>query len=103
MINSKLISELVSSDKTVLCSTSMANSVKKNNLLAHAQLQNSVNTALSPERNIAQTSKETNWWSFDESFVWKIVLSFSKYFSSNTFSQNIKNCSVAFSLLFSIA
>ena len=30
-------------------------------------------------------------------------LSFNKYFSSNTFSQNIKYCSVAFLLLFSIA
>ena len=31
------------------------------------------------------------------------TLSFSKYFSSNTFSENIKYCSVAFSLLFSNA
>ena len=81
----------------------MTNSDKQNNLFAHAQLQNLVNKSLSPKRNITQTSKETNWWSFDESFVWKTVLSFSKYFSSNTFSQNIKYCSVAFSLLFSIA
>ena len=34
--------------------------------------------------------------------VWEILLSFSKYFLSNTFSQNMDNCSVAFSLLFSI-
>ena len=34
--------------------------------------------------------------------VWDTLLSFSKYFLSNTFSQNIDNCSVAFSLLFSI-
>ena len=34
--------------------------------------------------------------------VWEILLSFSKYLLSNTFSQNIDNCSVAFSLLFSI-
>ena len=34
--------------------------------------------------------------------VWKTLLSFIKYFLSNTFSQNIDNCSVAFSLLFSI-
>ena len=74
----------------------MKNSDKQNNLFAHAQLQKSVNKALSPKRNITQGSKETNWWSFDESFVWKAVLCFSKYFSSNTFSQNIKYCSVAF-------
>ena len=34
--------------------------------------------------------------------VWETLLSSSKYFLSNTFSQNIDNCSVAFSLLFSI-
>ena len=34
--------------------------------------------------------------------IWKTLLSFSKYILSNTFSQNIDNCSVAFSLLFSI-
>ena len=34
--------------------------------------------------------------------VWETLLSFSKYFLSNTLSQNIDNCSVAFSLLFSI-
>ena len=80
----------------------MTNSDMHNNLFTHAQLQNSVNKVLNTTRNITQTSKETNRWSFDESFVWK-TLSFSKYVSSNTFSQNIKYCSVAFSLLFSIA
>ena len=34
--------------------------------------------------------------------VWEVLLSFSKYFLSNTLSQNIDNCCVAFSLLFSI-
>ena len=34
--------------------------------------------------------------------VWETLLSFSKYFLPNTFSQNIDNCSVAFSLLFNI-
>ena len=34
--------------------------------------------------------------------VWETLLSFSKYFLSNTFSQNLDNLSVAFSLLFSI-
>ena len=81
----------------------MTNSDKHNNLFAHAQLQNSVNKALNTKRRITQTSKETNWWSFDKSFVWKALLRFSKYFSSNTFSENIKYCSVVFSLLFSIA
>ena len=80
----------------------MTNSDMHNTLFTHAQLQNSVNKALNTKRNITQTSKETNWWSFDESFVWK-TLSCSKYVSSNTFSQNIEYCSVAFSLLFSIA
>ena len=36
---------------------------------ANGQLHNSVNKALNTKGNIAQTSKETNWWSFDESFV----------------------------------
>ena len=35
-------------------------------------------------------------------YVWETLLSLSKNFLSNTFSQNIDNCSVAFSLLFSI-
>ena len=34
--------------------------------------------------------------------VWVTLLSFSKNFLANSFSQNIDNCSVAFSLLFSI-
>ena len=34
--------------------------------------------------------------------VWDTLLSFSKYFLSNTISQNIDNFNVAFSLLFSI-
>ena len=71
LINWKLISELVSSDKTVfLCiDTIMTNSDKHNNLFAHAQLQNSVNKALDTKRNITQKSKEKNWWSFDESLA----------------------------------
>ena len=47
----------------------MKNSDKHNNLFAHAQLQNSVNKALNTIRNIIKTSKETNWWSFDELFA----------------------------------
>ena len=47
----------------------MTNSDKHNNIFAHAQLQNSVNKALNTKRNITQTSKETNWWSFDESLA----------------------------------
>ena len=47
----------------------MTNSDKHNNLFAHAQLQNSVNNAFNTIRNIAQISKETNWWSFDESLA----------------------------------
>ena len=80
----------------------MTNSDKHKTLFAHSQLQSSVNKALNTKRNITQTSKDTNWWSFDESFVRK-TLSFSKYVSSNTFSHNKKYCSAAFSLLFSIA
>ena len=34
--------------------------------------------------------------------IWETLLSFSQYFMSNTFSQNIKYCSVAFSLLYRI-
>ena len=47
----------------------MTNSDKHNNLFAPAQLQNSVNKALNTKRNITQTLKETNWWSFDESLA----------------------------------
>ena len=36
---------------------------------SHAQLQNSVNKALNTIWNITQTSKETNWWGFDESLA----------------------------------
>ena len=83
----------------------MMNADKHNNLFAHSPLQNSVNKALNTIRNITQTSKETNWWSFHESLAGCLenIIIFSKYFSSNTFSDNIKYCSVAFSLLFSIA
>ena len=47
----------------------MTNSDKHNNFFAHAQLQNSVNKALNTIRNMTQTSKETNWWSVDESLA----------------------------------
>ena len=47
----------------------MTNSDKRNNLFEHAQLHNSVNKALNTKGNITQTSKETNWWSFNESFA----------------------------------
>ena len=47
----------------------MTNADKHNNLFAHAPLQNSVNKALNTIRNITQTAKETNWWSFDESLA----------------------------------
>ena len=84
----------------------MTNSDKHNNLFAHAQLQNSVNKALNTIRNITQTSKKRRIGGVSTNRlldVWKMLLIFSKYFSSNTFSHNIKYCSVAFSLLFSIA
>ena len=48
----------------------MTNSDKPNDLLAHAQLQNSVNIALNTQKKeLTQTSNETNWWSFDESLA----------------------------------
>ena len=48
----------------------MPNSDKHNNLFfSHAQMQNSVNKALNTIWNIAQTSKETNWWGLDESLA----------------------------------
>ena len=77
----------------------MTNSDKHNNLFAHAQLQNSVNKALNTIRNIAQISKETIGGVSTNRLldVWKTLLIFSKYFSSKTFSQNIKYCSVEFS------
>ena len=72
----------------------MTNSDMHNNLFKHAQLQNPVNKALNTKRNITQTPKETNWWSFDESLVWK-TFSLSTFFVNTfcpTFSQNIKYC-----------
>ena len=77
LINSKfiseLVSELVSSDNTVFL---YINATQGGRILisitiffAHAQLQNSVNKTLNTKRNITQTSKETNWWSFDESLA----------------------------------
>ena len=47
----------------------MTNSDKHKNLFAHAQLQNSVNKALNTKKEHTQTSKETNWRSFDESLA----------------------------------
>ena len=47
----------------------MTNSDKHNNLFAHAQLQTSVNKALSTTKELTQTSNETNWRSFDESLA----------------------------------
>ena len=68
LINSKLVSELVLSDETdFLCI--MTNSDKQNILYARAQLQNPVNKAFNTKRNITLTSKETNWWSFNESLA----------------------------------
>ena len=43
--------------------------ISDNNYFVHAQLLNSVNKALNTKRNMTQTSKETNWWSFDESLA----------------------------------
>ena len=47
----------------------MTNSDRPHNLFAHAQLQNSVNTALNTKKELTQTSNETNWWSCDKSLV----------------------------------
>ena len=112
LINSKLISALVSSDKSVfLCiyATQVWRILISITIFfAHAQSQNSANKTLNTKRNIHKHQKRqkrqiggvlTNHL-LD---VWKTLLSFSKYFWFNTFSQNIKYCSVAFSPLFSIA
>ena len=73
LINSKLISELVSSDKTVfLCNNATQVYpilISITTFFSHAQLQNSVNKASNTIWNITQTSKETNWWGFDESLA----------------------------------
>ena len=53
----------------VIMQHKLTNSDKHNNHFAHAQLQNSVTKALNTIRSITQTSKETNWWSFDESLA----------------------------------
>ena len=77
---------------------------KPNNLFTHAQLQKSVNKALNTKKELTQTSNEQIGGASMNHLldVLKTLLSFSKYFSSNAFLQNIKYCSVAFSLLFSI-
>ena len=77
----------------------MTNSDKHSHLFAHAQLQNCFNNALNTKKNITHTSKEANWCGVSMNRlldIWKTLLSFSKYFWLNTFSQNIRYCSEAF-------
>ena len=77
LINSKLISELVSSDNTFfLC----FNATQVLQILIgitiffeYVQLQISVSKALSTKKELTQTSNETNWWSFDESLAGCLV------------------------------
>ena len=72
LINSKLISDLVSSNKTVFCvlmQHKYDESDKHDNLFCACAIANSVNKALNTLRNITQTSKETNCWRFDESLA----------------------------------
>ena len=61
----------------------MTNSDKQNNLFCTCAIAKALDT----KSDITQTSKETNWWSFDESLAWclKTLLIFSKYFSSNNY------------------
>ena len=48
----------------------MTNSDKQNTLFCACTVaKNSMNKALNTIRNITQTSKETNWWNFDESLA----------------------------------
>ena len=47
----------------------MKNSDKHNNRFCPCAIAKFVNKALNPIRNIIQTSKEKNWWSFDESLA----------------------------------
>ena len=71
-MNSKLISELVSSDKSVfLCFNAtqvrpFLISITPFCACAIATFGEKTETT---KRNITQTSKKTNWWSFDESFA----------------------------------
>ena len=79
----------------------MTDSDKHNNLFAHAQMQSSVNKAFkkTPKLcSITQTQKrQIGGVSTNRLLdVWETLLSFSKYVLSNSFSQNIKYCSVAF-------
>ena len=73
----------------------MTNSdIKRNNLFfAHAHLHNSVNKALNTKGNIylRHQKRQIGGVSTNRLLdVWKTLLSFSKYLSSNTFSQNIE-------------
>ena len=70
----------------------MTDSDKHNNLFAHAQMQSSVNKAFKKTQKRQIGGVSTNRL-LD---VWETLLSFSKYVLSNSFSQNIKYCSVAF-------
>ena len=88
-----------------LCNTIMTNSDKHNNLFLRMRkskiqwikLQNTKKNKLRHQKR--QIDGVSTNRLLD---VWETLLSFSKYFVSNTFSQNIKYCSVASSLLFSI-
>ena len=107
LINSKLISELVSSDNTVfLCIKATQVRlilISITIFFAHVQLQNTVNKALNTTKDLTQTRQIGEASTNRSTDALKSLLCFSKYLSSNVFLQNIKYCSVAFSLLFSIA
>ena len=88
----------------VFCYTIMTNLICLTILICACAIAKSVNKALNTKRSINQTSNETIGGVSTNRLldVWETFLSFSRYFLSNTVSQNIDNCSVALSLLFSI-
>ena len=96
LTNSKLISELVSNDLSVFLCFYAAQLrpilISITICFSHAQMQNSVNEAENTKRNITRTPKRQIGGVSTKRLlgVCEILLSFSKYFLSKIFLQNIK-------------
>ena len=65
----------------------MTNFDKHNNLCFACAIAKISDSVLNTQRSITQTSNETNWFSFDESFAGCLgnIIKLSKYFLSHCF------------------
>ena len=82
----------------LLCNTIMTNADKHKKLFAHAKLQYSIKKLKEQKGTyLRHQMKQISGVSTNRLLdVWETLFSFREYFLSNTFSQNIKYCSVAF-------